>query len=74
MKKATTLIATLAAATLASGSAAAITVDGVLDAGYGVARSIQTTQTNCGDNNLGQFGFANGSELDAAFVAYAATP
>src|SRR6185295_9527404 len=39
----------------------------------GVARSIQTTQTNFGDNNLGQFGFANGSEIDASFVAYDGT-
>ncbi len=70
MKQATILTATLMVATLAASSASAITVDGVLDAGYGVARSIQTTQTNFGDNNLGQFGFANGSELDAAFVAY----
>ena len=73
MKKATMLVMALAATALAASSAAAITIDGVLDGGYGVARSIQTTQTNFGDNNLGQFGFANGSEIDAAFVAYDGT-
>ena len=70
MKQATILAATVMAASLAVTSASAITMDGVLDAGYGVARSIQTTQTNFGDNNLGNAGFANGSEQDAAFVAY----
>ena len=70
MKQATILAATLAAAALAASSASAITIDGLLDGGYGVARSIQTTQTNFGDNNLGSFGFANGSEQDAAFVTY----
>ena len=70
MKQATILTAVLAATALAASSASAIVVDGVLDGGYGVARSIQTTQTQFGDNNLGQFGFANGSEQDAAFVTY----
>jgi len=70
MKQATILAATVMAASLAVTSASAITLDGILDAEYGVARSIQTTQTNFGDNNLGNQAFANGSEQDAAFVAY----
>jgi hypothetical protein len=75
MKQATIFAATFAAAALSmsvttASSAGGFVVDGVLDGGYGVARSIQTTQTNFGDNNLGQFGFANGSEIDAAFAGY----
>ena len=70
MKTATVVVTTTLAAALAASSAQAITVDGVLDLSYGIARSIQTTQTNAGDNNLGDFGFANGSEQDATFLAY----
>jgi hypothetical protein len=60
--------------TLSAGSAAAaITVDGALDAGYGAALVVQTTQTGqtsfgiVGDNNLGELMNANGSELDAGY-------
>lgn len=47
-----------------SGTAGAVSVDGVLDPEYGIALSTQTTQTSLGDqpNN-----FLNGSELDEAF-------
>lgn len=44
-----------------------IVVDGSLDAGYGPSWSTQTTQTNFGDSNIGQFEYANGSELDRAY-------
>ena len=44
--------------------AGAVTVDGTLDASYGFALTTQTTQTQFGNSNLGQVGFANGSELD----------
>jgi hypothetical protein len=50
-----------------AGAAHAQTIDGTLDAQYGAAVSTQTTQTQFGDANLGQVGFANGSELDIAY-------
>jgi len=73
MNKATILFATTTALALASSTAFAIAIDGTLDAEYGLARSNQTTQTQFGDSNLGQPAFANGSELDAAYVAFDAT-
>ena len=39
-------------------------VDGVRDAEYGAAISVQNTTTGFGDSNLGAVDFANGSELD----------
>ncbi|MCS7300659.1 MAG: PEP-CTERM sorting domain-containing protein [Fimbriimonadales bacterium] len=44
------------------------TVDGTRDALYGSAIVVQNTPTGFGDSNLGQVGFANGSELDAAYA------
>lgn len=53
---------------LVASSAAAFppAIDGILDAGYGPALSIQNTETSFGDSNLGLGNFANGSELDGA--------
>ena len=45
----------------------AITVDGQLDAAYGSALSVQTTQTNFGDSPLGLVTYAGGSEWDAGY-------
>ncbi len=42
------------------------TIDGTRDSIYGLI-VVQNTQTGFGDSNLGQVGFANGSELDAAY-------
>ena len=58
-------------------SAAAVPVDGTLDAQYGPALVTQSVQTGLGsgqingDNNRGELDFANGSELDLghAFIA-----
>ena len=44
----------------------AVTVDGQLDADYGLALSTQTTQTQY-DDNLGLVDGSNGSELDEAY-------
>jgi hypothetical protein len=53
----------------AAPAAAAITVDGTLEASaYGAALATQTTQTNFGNATDGQIGFTNGSELDAIHV------
>lgn len=68
MKNATTLLAAGLLLALAATSASAITIDGTADAGYGAAASIQTTQTQFGDANIGLVNFANGSELDAAYA------
>src|SRR5688500_19310058 len=52
----------------ATGAAsAAVTVDGSRDVDYGPAIVVQQNPTGFGDSNLGQVGFANGSELDAAY-------
>lgn len=64
------LLALLAAAPAAR---ADIAVDGVVDAAYGPAKSLQTTQTqaNLGDSRLGRLGPADGSELDGAHAVIA---
>jgi hypothetical protein len=56
-------------------AAAAIVIDGQLDAEYGAATVVQTLQTGLssggqipGDNTLGDLNLASGSELDAAHV------
>jgi len=43
-------------------------MDGTADAQYGPAVAVQNTQTSFGNSNLGQVDYANGSELDAAYV------
>lgn len=48
-----------------------ITVDGTADAAYGSALWTQTLGTGFGDSNLGQVGFANGSEIDGLFAQVA---
>lgn len=60
----------LAAVTMAvaAPALAGITIDGTADALYGPAVSVQTLQTQFGDNNLGMVDYANGSELDAAYA------
>src|SRR5438046_3202333 len=70
MNKVTMFLAAAAAVTLAASAASAITIDGSVEPAYGSPRSTQTTQTQFGDNNLGQVAFANGSELDEAYVAF----
>lgn len=58
--------------------AAAVPVDGTLDAAYGVAIVTQSVQTSLGggqisgNSNLGDLNFANGSELDLAHAYVAA--
>jgi hypothetical protein len=47
----------------------AITIDGQLDAAYGSALCVQTTQTNFGDSQLGLVTHAAGSEWDAGYGA-----
>lgn len=67
MNKATTLLATGLLVAFA-GSALAVTNDGTLDVTYGPAVSVQGTQTQFGDANIGLVNFANGSELDEAYA------
>lgn len=44
------------------------TIDGTRDALYGAPLVVQDTPTGFGDSNLGQVGYANGSELNAAYA------
>jgi hypothetical protein len=60
-------IAALAASVSSFAFAGSITMDGQLDAAYGSAISVQNTQTQFGNSNLGSLSFANGSELDVAY-------
>lgn len=53
----------------APGGAAWGQVDGAYQGAYGPARALQDTPTGFGDSNLGQINFANGSELDGAYVS-----
>ncbi|MGE0479547.1 MAG: PEP-CTERM sorting domain-containing protein [Phycisphaerae bacterium] len=57
----------LAAALTAAPALAGVTVDGSRDATYGAAVSVQTNGTQFGNATIGQLGFADGSELDAAY-------
>jgi hypothetical protein len=59
--------------TAAAVPAVAQTIDGQLDGVYGAAKSTQTTQTQFGDNTMGQVDNANGSELDHAYATLSAT-
>jgi len=52
----------------AAAPAAALTVDGTLDADYGAALATQTTQTQFGDATDGNIDFTNGSELDGIYA------
>jgi hypothetical protein len=45
------------------------TVDGTVDASYGTALAVQTTQTQFGDANNGLLAGGGGSEVDALYVA-----
>ncbi len=65
--KNTFLLASLLVGAVAAVAQAEIVVDGSLDAEYGDARAVQTTQTQFGDSNLGQIDYANGSEIDNAY-------
>jgi hypothetical protein len=59
-------IAALALSALAAAAGAQI-IDGTAEALYGAPRAIQAAGTQFGNSNIGQLGWANGSELDAAF-------
>lgn len=48
-------------------------INGTLDAIYGSPWVVQNTQTNFGNSNLGQVGFANGSEINAGYAYRDAT-
>ena len=61
---ASALSVSLVAAYAASGQ---IVMDGVVDAGYGTALSVQNTNTGFGDSNLADPIFGNGSEIDAVY-------
>jgi hypothetical protein len=65
MKNSTLLAAFVAA--IGTTTFASITIDGSLDAMYGDPLSVQDTQTQFGDSNLGAIDYANGSELDNAY-------
>jgi hypothetical protein len=58
---------TMAIIGLMAAPAAAITVDGTLDGGYGGARAVQTVETQFGDN-MDPNGFSNEGELDAGYA------
>jgi hypothetical protein len=57
-----------ATALLTSVALAQPTIDGTRDAEYGAPVVVQNTPTGFGDSNLGQVDYANGSELNAAYV------
>ena len=61
------LISTLAVSTTALGQPV---MDGQLDSSWPVASALQGIATNFGDNDFGQPGFSNGSELNAVHVDY----
>jgi len=69
MKTRLSLLATIAAGAVSSFSVATgdVVMDGKVDGSYGAALAIQNVQTQFGDSNLGQIGFANGSELDNGY-------
>lgn len=58
----------LTAGVLVMATPAFAAIDGVWEALYGPAISVQDTQTQFGDSNLGWVDYANGSELDAAYA------
>ena len=60
------MLMTVAGSLLVAGAAPGedIVVDGVLDAAYGEAISLQQVQTQFGNADLGEPGFCNGSEID----------
>ncbi|NUQ66762.1 MAG: hypothetical protein HUU18_00570 [Phycisphaerales bacterium] len=59
-------ISSVAALTIAAGANAQV-LDGQLDAVYGAPLSVQNTQTEFGNSNLGVANWANGSELNAVY-------
>ncbi|MBL9147768.1 MAG: dockerin type I repeat-containing protein [Phycisphaerae bacterium] len=64
------IVSALAALNVAAASfAGIIVVNGVAERDYGKPIAVQNTQTQFGDSNIGQVGFANGSELDGLFAA-----
>ncbi len=60
-------LATLALVATCGLAIAAPVIDGTRDAQYGAPIAVQQNSTGFGDNNLGQVGPANGSELDAGY-------
>lgn len=46
------------------------TIDGTLDPAYGSPLVVQDNETQFGDASLGQVGYCNGSELDAAYGGF----
>jgi len=44
-----------------------VSVDGSVDAAYGGPLAVQVNGTQFGNSTIGELGFANGSEMDAAF-------
>lgn len=56
---------------LSAAASAVPVVNGSLDAEYGAPLTVQAVPTSFGDSNLGQVGFANGSELDAGYARIA---
>lgn len=68
MNKATMLLSATIAMGLSASAAQAITVDGTAEIAYGVAATVQTTQTQFGDATLGAVDYANGSEIDGVFA------
>lgn len=63
-----TKIVAIGAVMVCAGAALAQpTMDGTLDASYGLA-SLQNTSTSFGNSSLGQIDFANGSELDGLYA------
>lgn len=59
-----------AGALTATSLAGPVTVDGLYDALYGPPVAVQVNGTAFGNNNVGHPGFANGSELDAAYGVF----
>jgi hypothetical protein len=60
--------AVVAGVSAAAAMAGPVVIDGTIEGLYGAPVSVQDTQTQFGDSNLGQIDYANGSELDAAYA------
>lgn len=68
MKHTTTGVILLCAVLFNAAAFGQPTINGQYETVYGSPIVVQDTQTGFGDSNLGQVDYANGSELDAAYV------
>ena len=63
------LVASTALLSAGIATAATIAIDGTAEVLYGAPKSVQSIQTQFGDNNVGNPVFCNGSELDGLYAS-----